>query len=81
MHRPWLVSTKFVGFSDLMRLLKLSSGKLDHHLKLLEKVSYISRKRIIFPKRPLIYLSMTKMGREEFKRYIRGIKDIIGKIE
>lgn len=75
-----LNSTKFVGFSDLMKLLKLSSGKLDYHLKTLEKSGYISRKKIIFPKRPLIYLSITRKGRNTFEKYIRELKNLINNI-
>ena len=60
---------KTVGFRELQRLLKLTPGNLDHHIKKLERADYVKiRKKISW--RPLNVIEITHKGVEAFKNYI-----------
>ncbi|MFX1285702.1 MAG: transcriptional regulator [Promethearchaeota archaeon] len=71
---------KTVGFTELQRLLKLTPGNLDHHIKKLARVGYvIMRKK--FSWRPLNVVTITPKGAEAFREYTSNLKQMLKKIE
>ncbi len=72
---------KKVNFSELQKLLQLTPGNLDHHIKKLENVKYIRTYKQFFKTRPLTVIEITKYGKESFREYIKKIQNIINKIQ
>ena len=71
---------KTVGFTELQRLLKLTPGNLDHHIKKLEKAGYVKiRKKISW--RPLNVVEITDQGVEAFRNYTSDLKQMLEKIK
>jgi len=71
---------KTVGFTELKRLLKLTPGNLDHHIKKLEKAGYvIVRKK--FSWRPLNVVEITHKGAEAFRDYASNLKHMLKDIK
>ncbi len=69
-----------VGFTELYKLLQLTPGNLDHHLKKLKKMGYVAiRKAISW--RPLTIVEITKEGTVAFRIYIQTLKKLIKTIE
>lgn len=69
-----------VGFTELYKLLELTPGNLDHHLKKLKKMGYISiRKAISW--RPLTIVEITKEGAVAFRIYVLTLKKLLKTIE
>lgn len=76
-----LYAHKKISFNELLKLLNLTSGNLNHHLtKLIEK-DYIQTKKMIFSKRPISMIFITEKGRQDFRIYLSKFKDIFDKIE
>ena len=65
-----------LGFTSLQKLLNLTAGNLDHHLKKLIEKQWI-KDFIIFSPRPLKILKITKYGKVKFDDYIQNLKKII----
>lgn len=59
--------------------LKLTPGNVDHHTKTLIKKGWI-KERFIFEIRPLKVLEITEEGKEEFRKYITEIKNVLNNI-
>ena len=70
-----------VRFNELQKLLQLTSGKLDHHVRRLEEASYITKKKIFYLNRAITSLSITDKGREGFNEYTSKMRHILEKIE
>jgi DNA-binding MarR family transcriptional regulator len=71
---------KTVTFIELQRLLKLTPGNLDHHIKKLAEVNYIIvRKRISW--RPLNVVEITQKGAEAFRKYVSNLKQMLKDIK
>ncbi len=69
-----------VGFTELQRLLKLTPGNLDHHIKKLKRAGYvIIRKK--FSWRPLNVVEITEKGVEAFRNYSSHLKEMLKNIE
>lgn len=70
-----------MGFTDLQKLLDLTPGNLDHHLKALREIGIVrTRKR--FSWRPMVVVELTPEGIEAFLEYadkLRGFLDQIKK--
>lgn len=69
-----------IEFSKLQKLLKLTSGNLDHHLKKLQDANLIKSRKEIFPERPLTAIRITELGKRKFKEYISNLKNILDEI-
>ena len=69
-----------LGFLALQRILKITPGNLDHHLKKLLKINWIKDK-IQFSPRPLKIFEITKTGLKAFKKEIKRLKEILDKLE
>ncbi len=76
-----LLSHKKINFTELQKLLKLTPGNLDHHLKKLEKAGYVKTYKKLSPWRsPLTLIELTSSGKRSFKSYLRNFRDILNKI-
>ena len=71
---------KTVGFTELQRLLKLTPGNLDHHIKKLERAGLVKiRKKISW--RPLNVVEITHKGVEAFRNYTSDLKQMLKDIK
>ncbi len=71
---------KSIGFTELQRVLELTPGNLDHHLKKLKKMGYVSiRKAISW--RPLTIVEITEEGIAIFKKYVAALRVILQTID
>ncbi|MFX0094888.1 MAG: transcriptional regulator [Candidatus Hodarchaeota archaeon] len=75
-----LCAHKKAGFTELQKLLHVTPGKLDHHVRKLEAESYILTQRAFLHTRPLTFVKLTKKGEEMFKEYISTLRDLLNKI-
>jgi DNA-binding MarR family transcriptional regulator len=76
-----LMTHKKVKISELTQLFKISSGKMDHHLRKLEKEGLILKKMVLFTTRARAIIEVTKSGKEMFNEYLNSIKEIIKEFE
>ena len=65
-----------VDFLFLMNQTGLSQGNVSGHLLKLEDAEYVAIKKGFVGKRPQTMLSLTKKGREEFKKYIHHMRQV-----
>lgn len=72
---------KSIPNAILRKLLEISSGKLDHHIRILEKEGYIKKETKIFSNRPGSLIIITKKGKKDFKNYSLQLRDVLNKIE
>jgi DNA-binding MarR family transcriptional regulator len=71
---------KKVGFTELQKLLQLTPGNLDHHLRKLEQVGYIkTRKKLSW--RPLIVVEITREGAEALRDYAITLRKLLETIK
>ena len=76
-----LLSHKKINFSELSKLLGLTPGNLDHHLKQLEKADYIKVYKKLSPlRKPLTMIRITKGGKVSFEKYLKNFRDSLNKI-
>jgi len=68
-----------VGFLELTKLLGLTPGNLDHHLRKLEEAGFVKNRRII-SWRPLIIVEITPTGSGSFQKYILKLKSLLENI-
>ncbi|OLS27687.1 MAG: hypothetical protein HeimC3_02640 [Candidatus Heimdallarchaeota archaeon LC_3] len=69
-----------ISLNNLQKLLKITPGNLDHHLKQLEQHKLIKKNSKIFKTRFLVHITITEEGKRDFKEYINKIKNIIQEI-
>ena len=72
-----LYTHKSIGFADLFKLLKMTAGNLNHHLTKLSEAKYITTRKMLFPKRPLVIVEITKFGKEAFSNYLSKLHDML----
>ena len=75
-----LHSHKKVLFSELQKLLQLTPGNLDHHIKTLENANYVKTYKKLSFKRPLTVIEITVDGKEAFGEYIDKIRHVLSEI-
>lgn len=75
----FLLSRRRVLFRELQRVLEVTPGNLDSHLKTLEKAQYV-RIRKIFADRPRTAVEITDKGAEETGRYLEVLKEVLNGI-
>ncbi|MFX0016608.1 MAG: transcriptional regulator [Promethearchaeota archaeon] len=75
-----LYAHKNVGFTELQKLLHLTPGNLDFHIKRLEGVNYVKTRKSILTGRPLKIVEITKQGELAFKDYINNLRHILKQI-
>ena len=69
-----------IGFTALRKLLHLTAGNLEHHLKVLKDSGWIGE-RTIFSFRPLLSIEITEMGRISFQTQAMKLKQLLDHIE
>ena len=65
-----------VLFIDLQKVLELTPGNLDSHLKFLKRSGYVEVRKVIAD-RPRTAVWITDLGAKETIRYIKHLKEII----
>lgn len=75
-----LYAHKKVGFTELQKLLHLTPGNLDFHIKRLEEVNYVRTRKSIFTGRVLKIVEITKQGELSFRDNVNKLRDILKKI-
>jgi len=68
-----------VDFSTLKELLGVTDGNLASHLKSLEKEEYIAIEKQFIGRKPNTKYSVTKLGKQAFKKHINAIEKLINK--
>ena len=70
---------KKAGFTELQKLLQLTPGNLDHHVRKLEEVGYVKTRHVL-DWRPLKVIEITKLGAHEFKEYAVTLRTILEQV-
>jgi DNA-binding MarR family transcriptional regulator len=68
------------GFTELQRLLGVTPGNLDHHLRKLAEVGYVKTRHVL-DWRPLKVVEITSLGAKEFRDYAVGMRELLNLIE
>jgi len=68
-------------FLFLMRQTGLSQGNVSGHLSKLEDAAYVEIKKGYIGKRPQTIISLTKKGRELFKKYIKNMRELFDDLD
>ncbi|MFX1535653.1 MAG: transcriptional regulator [Promethearchaeota archaeon] len=76
-----LYTHKKVNFTDLQKLLHITPGNLDHHIRKLEHIKYVKTYKKLFPRRPLTVVEITNFGKNAFREYVKNFRDILNKIQ
>ena len=71
---------KKVGFTELQKLLQLTPGNLDHHVRRLKKAGYV-KTRQIFSWRPLTVIEITNEGANAFREYAIKLRKLLETVE
>lgn len=66
-----------MDFVSLKKLLGLSDGNLNAHLRVLENSRYIRVKKKFVNRKPRTSYNLTRKGHEAFKQYIDGLEEIV----
>ena len=69
-----------IGFSVLKKILKLTPGNLDHHLKKMKELGWI-KDRTVFSYRPLTIITITDKGRFSFRKYVEELQSLLNNID
>ena len=69
-----------VGFTELQRLLGVSPGNLDHHLRRLSEVGYVKTSHVL-DWRPLKVVEITSLGAEKLREYAATMRELLRQIE
>ena len=67
---------KKAGFTELQKLLHLTSGNLVHHARRLELVGYVKTRHVI-DWHPLKVIEISKLGSLEFRDYAVNLRKIL----
>jgi len=68
-------------FLFLMRQTGLSQGNVSGHLSKLEDAAYVKIEKGYIGKRPQTIISLTKKGRELFKKYIKNMRELFDDLD
>lgn len=68
-------------FLFLMRQTGLSQGNVSGHLSKLEDAAYVEIEKGYIGKRPQTVISLTKKGRERFKKYINNMRELFDDLD
>jgi DNA-binding MarR family transcriptional regulator len=72
-----LVVNDYLDFNTLKDLLEVTDGNLASHLKSLEKSGYVTFRKEFLGRKPNTKYSVTKAGKEAFKKHIRAIEQLL----
>jgi len=68
-------------FLFIMRQTGLSQGNVSGHISKLEDAAYVEIEKGYIGKRPQTMISLTKKGRELFKKYIKNMRDFFDDLD
>ena len=71
---------KRVKFKNMQKLLQITPGNLDHHVRKLEQDGYV-KTRYVFSWRPLVAIEITKKGAKAFRDYAIRLRKLLEKVE
>ena len=69
-----------VGFTELQRLLGVTPGNLDHHLRRLVGEGYVKTSHVL-DWRPLKMVEITSLGAKRFREYAIEMRNLLNLIE
>ena len=76
-----LLTHKKINFTELQKLLSLTPGNLEHHVKRLEKAGFVKTYKKLYPwRKPLTLIEITPTGKISFESYLKNFRDILNKI-
>jgi DNA-binding MarR family transcriptional regulator len=70
---------KRAGFTELQKLLQLTPGNLDHHIRKLEEIGYVKTRHVL-DWRPLKVIEISKAGANAFKDYAINLRNILEQV-
>ena len=70
---------KRAGFTELQKLLGLTPGNLDHHVRRLEKAGYVKTRHVL-DWRPLKVIEITRRGATEFREYALNLRQLLEQV-
>jgi len=76
----YLLSRGIVSFTSLQRVLDLTPGNLDSHVRTLEREGYVRVKKVISG-RPKTAIVLTELGAEETEKYLRELRKLLETLE
>ena len=71
---------KKVGFTELRKLLQLTPGNLDHHIRKLKDAGYLITRHAI-SWRPLVVIEITQEGANAFREYALTLRTLLETIK
>jgi DNA-binding MarR family transcriptional regulator len=71
---------KKAGFTELQKLLHLTPGNLDHHVRRLEEAGYVKTRHVL-DWRPLKVIEISKLGSQEFRAYAVNLRKILEQVK
>lgn len=74
-----LMVNEYADFNMLKELLGATDGNLASHVKALEKAEYINVEKQFIGRKPNTRYSVTKPGKEAFKKHIDALEKLIKK--
>ena len=70
---------KRAGFTELQKLLQLTPGNFDHHIRKLEEVGYVKTRHVL-DWRPLKVIEISKAGARAFKDYTVNLRKLLEQV-
>lgn len=67
-------------FKDLLRVLEVTPGNLDSHLRALQREGYVEVYKVIAD-RPRTAVKVTEKGAEETAKYLRTLKEALNELQ
>lgn len=72
---------KRINVRDLQKLLQVTPGNLDHHLKKLEAKNFLQKRRLISPTGITMYVLKSKVGDNFLLDYITSLKEVLDRFQ
>lgn len=70
-----------IGFAELQRLLGLTPGNLDSHLKKLREAGYVEVQKVFTLRGPRTAVQITPIGRQGFREHAVKLRKLLEKVE
>lgn len=71
---------KRVRFKDMQKLLQITPGNLDHHVRKLEQAGYVKTRHVL-SWRPLVAIEITEEGAKAFRDYATRLRKLLEKVK
>lgn len=72
-----LLTSEWIGFSELQRSLDASGGNLGAHLAKLVEAGYVDEEKTFANRRPLTRYRLTDNGRSAFTKHVSQLQDLL----